>query len=326
MGGNMDDSRIAALFEKTRTICIGRFLIDVPADAEIVYGPAEVLYPVKVFRDKAHDMDSLIAERLVEIEKDKPRAYGMLRNKDSMLGHVISGILPDQKMVFGMSPGSFAFYNIESYVKSKSDVIMQDAEAISAEHSAKIIQELNALAPLLRSRGDSQIPTESGVCIQDGFIKDSGKTLYEMVSLGVRLASLPDVHLSLSLTNKDILVSSDALEPRVKQAEQIARSQGHGAWYERIKNLRRGRREIGRWAGYEVLARKPAQGAARESHEFAFLSQGEPNNPYVPVLDIELHSGILGNQTGGVKPSVTDEEAVAIWDRLTSSIRVRPYQ
>lgn len=322
-----ETSRIAKLFENTRTVCIGRFLIDVPIDAEIVYGPSEVPYPVRVYPGKANEMEKLVADRLVEIQKAKPDVYGALAAKDSMFGKMINGVMPGQKILFGASAGSFAFYSIESYVKSEEDVLMQEAEAMGApEKYGKVLTELNSMAPLFRSRRNMAIPAESGVCIEDGFIKDAGKPIFEMVGVGVRLTNFPDVHFSLSTTNKDILVPSDALEPRLKQAEQIAKDRGEGAWYKRIKNLRQGKREIGRWVGYEVLVRMPAQAAAGESHEFAFVSQGEPNNPYLPVLDLELHSGIRGNQIGGAKPSVTDEEAVAIWDKLTSSIRVRPYQ
>lgn len=323
----VETPRITKIFEDSRTVCVGRFLIDVPADAQVVYGPSEVPYPVRVYRGKASETEGIIAERLAQIQKEKPDVYGALRGNDSMVGRVINGAIPSQKIVFGVSSASFAFYNIESYVKVGDDIVMQNAEASgSPEKYRAVVQELNSMAPLFRSRSDLQIPAEAGVCIEDGFVKDVGKSSFEMVGLGVRLTSFPDVHFSLSLTNKDILVPSDALEPRIGQAEQIARSSGQGAWYERIKNLRRGRRNIDRWMGYEVLARMPAQEAAGESHEFAFLSQGEPNNPYLPVLELDLRSGMRGNQMGGGKPSVTDEEAMAIWDKLTSSIRVRPHQ
>ncbi len=43
-----------------------------------------------------------------------------------------------------------------------------------------------------------------------------------------------------------------------------------------------------------------------------------------PVLDIQLNTGVKDDRTANVKPSLTDEEAVALWDKLTASIRVRP--
>lgn len=73
-----------------------------------------------------------------------------------------------------------------------------------------------------------------------------------------------------------------------------------------------------------MLARKPPQDGQEESYEFAFLSQGEPKNPYLPVLDIKLHSGVVNNRIGQVKPRISDEKAIELWDKLTQSIRKRP--
>lgn len=37
-----------------------------------------------------------------------------------------------------------------------------------------------------------------------------------------------------------------------------------------------------------------------------------------------MQTGVSENAAGAVKPSLTDEEAIAVWDKITSSIRVRP--
>ncbi|MBC7656957.1 MAG: hypothetical protein H7147_07270, partial [Frankiaceae bacterium] len=42
------------------------------------------------------------------------------------------------------------------------------------------------------------------------------------------------------------------------------------------------------------------------------------------VADVQLDTGVAGNSTKAKPPSVTDDEAVALWDRLTASIRARP--
>jgi hypothetical protein len=50
---------------------------------------------------------------------------------------------------------------------------------------------------------------------------------------------------------------------------------------------------------------------------------GAPHDPLQPEFDIKLDTGVKDNQTANTKPSLTDEEAVAVWDKLTSSLRVR---
>lgn len=315
--------RIAELFMKTKTICIGRFLIDVPHQAQVVYGPAYVPWPLTTYLGKGAKIDEIIAERLVQIKDEKLFASGELRSRESYVGEVISGTKPGQKIVFGVSKGSSHIYRIDSYIKLNDDLFIQQADPIPEEKDAAV-RELNATASSLHPRGELEVPIEPGVCIEGGFVNYPTTSEYEIVNLGIRLAEFPDVHFSLSATKKDVWVESDALEPRLKQAEKIANRSENAAWYSRIKTLRRGQREIGKWRGYEMLARKPAQDQEGESHEFVFVSQGEPKNALLPVLELELHTGVNANQIGGAKPSVNDDEAVAIWDKLTASIRIRP--
>lgn len=315
--------RITQLFEKTKTICVGRFLIDIPQGAEVVYGPTSLPWPITAYPGKGDSIDAVIAERLGELEAEKAWASGPLIESDSSVGKMINGGMPNQKIVFGVSKGSSRIYRIDSYVKVNGDLFIQQADPISSEKDLAV-KELNAIAASLRSRGELEIPRQPGVCIEAGFVSDPNISDYEALNIGIRLAAYPDVHLSLSVTKKDILVESDALEPRLKQAEEIASHSGNTAWYSHIKTLRRGRRQIGKWYGFEMLARKPAQAEEGESHEFVFVSQGEPKNSLLPVLEIEFHTGVKENRLGGTKPSVSDDEAVAIWDKLTASIRVRP--
>jgi hypothetical protein len=42
-----------------------------------------------------------------------------------------------------------------------------------------------------------------------------------------------------------------------------------------------------------------------------------------PELDIQLDSGVKDDSKAKVKPSITDEEALALWDKLITSIRLR---
>lgn len=318
-----NNHRVEQIFKKTKTVCIGRFLIDVPENAEVVYGPTELPWPIALYPDQGDQMENFINKRLLEIESERRFARGALLEQDSFVGKVIEGIVPSQKIVFGVSQESGRIYRIDSYIKVKGDLFVQQADPIPAKKDVTV-QGLKAVASALRPRSDSEVPSEPGVCIQAGFVSDSKGPGFEALSLGVRLTEFPDVHFSMSFTKKDKLVESDALEPRVRRAEEAANRAGQSAWYSRIKSLRRGLREVGNWKGFEILVRKPAQAAEEESHEFAFLSQGEPKNPLLPVLDVELFTGVKGNQTGDTKPSVTDEEAVEIWDKLIGSIRVRP--
>jgi hypothetical protein len=319
--------QFAELFVKTRTLCIGRFLIDVPLAADVVYGPADVALKTERYPDKGVDMDLIVTRRLAEIVDEQSHSPKAFQVTVPLVGTVREGVVPGQKIIFGASKSSESFYLIESYLKVGNDLFVQEGIAYGENGEYEdVVRTMNFIAPMLRTRQDGVPPVGPGICIDGGFIQGPSRLNYENLKLGVRLSGFPDVHFSLATSMKPFLIESDELEPRLKQAEQMAQRSGQGAWYSRIKTLRRGQRQIGNWSGFEVLARKPSQASEGESHEFAFVSQGEPNNPLLPVLDLSMHTGVKGNTIGGRRPSITDDEAIFLWDKLTQSIRPRPVE
>lgn len=314
-------------FDKTKIVCIGRFLLDVPETAEIIYGPADVSLPIERYAGKGNEINEIIRSRLLEIEEERFFASNALRKSTSLLGTMIDGGMPYQKIVFGVSKASGSFYRIQSYVRLGDDLFVQEGDAyVENNEYSSIINTMNSISSKLRSRSDGEIPSGEGICIDGGFMSGIAQLDYENLTLGIRLSEFPDVHFSLATSLKPKLVDSDALEPRLRQAEEFAKRNGKENWYSRIKIFRRGERKIGKWEGFEVLARKPQQSSEKDSHEFLFVSQGQPNNPLLPVLKLSLNSGLKKNSRGAVLPSITDNQAILIWDKITSSIRERPIE
>lgn len=317
--------KIHLMYKKTKTVCIGRFLIDVPKTAEVAYGPVHTDYPLIRYPGKGAEIEDQVAGKLTSIRNQKDLAYGELLSETSMLGKTIGGQAHGQSIVFGIGRSIGSFYEISSFLRVGDDLFVQEAQSSpKATRISEVIRSFNNVAVKIRPRRTDEIPTDAGICVDGAFVADPAEPVYEWVTLGVRFQEMPDVHFSISMTKKDVLVPSDALEPRIVRAEQEARKNGFERWLARVKVFRRGERTIGNWKGYEFLARKPAQEGSEEAHEFAFLSQGEPKIPLLPVLDIKMDSGVAGNVTGGQMPTIKDDEAVELWDRVISTLRVRP--
>ena len=316
-------NRIVELFSATSTVCIGRVLLEVPADSEVTYGPARLPYPIERWPGQGMRFDQMLNKRLVEIAQDGSRARGPLAMGDSMFGKTINGSVVDQRIVFGAAKSTGSFYSVESIQKVGQDLFIQKTTAYgNAYHEA--VAELNRVAPLLRPRQQDEIPSEPGICLDGAFIMAPPTSIYEAVTLGVRLRQFPDVHFSIEMITKNRNVEDDSLESRAAAAEDEARRSGAGVWYDRVKVFRRGARKIGSWMGSEFLARKPSIGRVKESHEFAYFSHGEPGNAMAPAVDIALDTGVRGNKASGMESSITDEEALYLWDKITSSIRPWP--
>lgn len=307
-------SRLQPLFERTRTVCFSHFVLDVPAGATLIYGPTDVDLPIEYYPGEGDKVATHVEAQLREVEKDR-----RLLGRDGLLrlplfGKIMDGAVAGQKLVFGSK--NQAFYSVDSFVPIGKDLFVQHASTGLTKDEA--IKSFNMVASHLRLRASDEVPSEEGTCIEGGFV--AWKPDFERSSIGVRLNEFPDVHFSIRVTkNQDYLVESSALESRLDRAAKVG-----GIWYSRIKFFRRGPRELDNWQGFEALARKPAQGNNTDSHQFAFVSLGAVHDPLQPSLDVQLDTGVKDDQTASVKPSITDEEAIALWDRLIGSIRVRP--
>lgn len=318
------NNRLVNLFKTVKTICIGRFLLDVPDESDVIYGPTRLPFLIERSSGGSGKFDDAIEERLGEIAKnDAHRARGALTEKDSVFGKVINGAANDQRIVFGADKAAGSLYAIYS-IQQVGPNVYTTKTAGYGDNYRDAVAKINAVASLLRPRIEDEIPVGPGICLDGAFLKDPKEPIKESVSLGVRLRQFPDVHFSLEMIKKDRIVEDDSLEARIAAAEEGAQEAGIADWYKRAIVFRRGPRTIGKWSGYEYLAWKPAIGRVVESHEFGFFSHGEPHNAMSPTLDVALDTGVKGNRASGISPSITHDEAVYLWDRITASIRPRP--
>lgn len=91
------------------------------------------------------------------------------------------------------------------------------------------------------------------------------------------------------------------------------------------KFFRESGRQIHDWqTGYEVLMRSPDEKGSHSHHDFQVKFTGIPHDPFRPYADIQFQTGVADDAAGATKASLTDEEALAVWDKITSTIRVRP--
>ncbi|MDO3622229.1 T6SS immunity protein Tli4 family protein [Ralstonia pseudosolanacearum] len=330
--------RLQPLFEKTKTVCFGRFLIDVPATATVVFGPVRASTRIERLPGEGDKLEEYVAKRETELKAQD--RYDEKQDDLNRYKETLDGAVSGQKIVVGYQNFRGSFYEVESYIRLGQDLYIQETQApvepykLTGQTPKKsviaslgdAIEDLNATARNLHARADDEVPTAPGVCLDGAFLDDSsGWLTHERIPLGIRLKEFPDVHISIDTSrNQGRLIESSALEPRLKRAEANTIRMGGGDWYRQIKMLRRGDRQIEGWTGYEALGHLPGQESVSAHHDFQFMSLGHPTDPLKPLLDVQMQTGVADNMVGKHRPSITDEEAVALWDKLTSTIRVRP--
>jgi len=320
IGGNMTENspHLMSMFNKTKTICFGRFVVKVPLDTAVVYGPAEVESSIEYREGEVEKIGEYVSARMEEVEKDRK-----FFNRDSLsslplFGQVIDGAIPGQKIIVGSRDR--VGYQILSIVPVEKDIFFQEVTSVLPDDN--FINRMNQVATVLRSRKADEIPAEPGVCIEGGYI--TGKYEYERATIGLRLNEYPDVHISIDV-HKNLAFLNNESNPKIlhEQAQAKAEAAGFGAVFSRRKILREQVRQIGNWAGQEMAFRTPTYKRAVSAHEFRFYSPGSVNDPFHPQLDIRLDSGVKDNARGAISPSITDEEALALWDMIIKTIRLR---
>lgn len=312
--------RLEQIFLNTKPVCFGRFIIDVPATATVVFGRMTVDFEITHLQSGASGIDKHIADQMVIFEKEKYLSKRM-NTPGSLYGQIVTDGVPGQKTFVGADYDS---YSVSSYVPLGADLFVFETNGIlHPKEVRKDIDEIASISRKLSARASNDIPVQPGICLEGGFVNYN--PTFENISMGIRFAEFSDVHLSIStLKNWDAASEYEKLENRLKAAERDAIEEGKGDLYKRIKFLRRAPRQMGDWIGEEALARMPPENGGFFSHQFQFYAVGAARDVLRPVADIQLDTGVKGNATKGKEPSVTDEEAVAIWDRLTGSIRARP--
>lgn len=312
--------RIESLFKVTKCVCFTRFIMDVPADATVVYGRMTVDAEIERYVERAFEAEKIIELQMSE-NREGYRLFGRSGEIDKLAEAPISTNDDRVKHVVGIT--GFNKYSLDTFVVLGRDVYVLNSKGILRREIYKFMRDNEVVASMLLIRLENEIPEEEGVCIDGAFTPQNPD--FENIELGVRLAEFPDVHLSIS-----IIKHSDYAEPqeefliRHNEALNRSRASGLGEWVDRLRFLRKAQRRINGWNGYEILTQFPAWESAKEGHQFAFWSTGAPNDPLHPQVDIKLDTGIKGNSTRGVPSSLTDDEAIALWDRLLNSIRIRP--
>jgi hypothetical protein len=310
--------KIAPLFQQTKTVCFGRFMIDLPVFAQLVWGPMGVPYEMKVYPGEGANSKAEIKAKVDEITSEKHMEY------PSMLIGVVDSINPDSKIVVGYySRTSTRFTQLHSFIRRGETLFVQRIPRALLDEKTTDVEELLNIARGLRLRDESEIPNEHGVCIEEGFIA-LPLAEHERIAIGFRFPELPDVSFAVSTRITNRPTEYDTLQAARRAGREAANENGLGALFGRIQTLRERNRAIGEWKGAEALVRLPSSRGIPEGHEFNFISPGAAFDMLRPHAHIMFYTGVKDNTRGMVPPSLTDDEAIALWDKLTSTIRVRP--
>jgi hypothetical protein len=314
------------MFEKTKTVCFGRFLIDVPASATVAWGEVDIPLGVSVYPDGVDEVKELAQKFIDKLNSEK----NINQNYVPLLISVDPVNQPEGKIITGYEDfESINDIKINGYFRMGNDGVIIESRPLK-DRKNQVIRNIKSIASNLRRLPDNEIPTEPGNCIEYAFLRDDPAIVKEnqgeLIRVGFRLKEFPDTHVSIFVgPSNPYYNESDSLKWQLERLEKRMKAEDPNNPNLKTRYLRRGDRKIHDWVGgFEALSHTPDQPEAHPIHDFGMDFRGVPSDPYKPYADIRMQTGVFDNVAGATKATLTDEEAIAVWDRITSTIRVRP--
>ncbi|MGK5050436.1 T6SS immunity protein Tli4 family protein [Janthinobacterium sp. RB2P8] len=308
--------KIENLFQKTKKLCFGRYLLNLPNEAELIIGNSEV----ELFKGGP---ESLKHQAEVDLKK--------IRSLNISPEIIYNGNGPIE------NSWQLRYYNSKSAKEdnfiiyrtliNKGNFIFAIGDAVDNGDTERATAERQFLqAKSLRLRATEEIPVTPGLCVEHGFISENQYKYQEIDDVGIFLPSLPDVTFSIS-SNKDAygdypptefesrLRGELSLLSRIQDAKKM-----QGNHYPKRTLLREGKRNVQHWKGEESLIRR-TDGV----HDFEWAFVGKPKDIANPsVLEVKMYTKVAHNMVGAAEAaSLTDEEAIALWDKLLSGLKFR---
>lgn len=297
----------------TTTHCIGRFLIDLPSSAEFVGSTDQYAFT------KIEIKEATVEEFQEEVAALEARLRGTK--------HDTHGTLLINKVDRSAESTILAFYE-ESAVKSVADLAgyhwvngfryrfhaLVDPDEV--QDGSKFMSGVMAkLQP-----AHQKLQMEKGFCIRGALIADNDDSEDEDTTVSFRLKDKPDVMISVS-TSRNGGAPPETLLSRKRGVNNALGLLGASLGL--VHNMKEGDRTINGIPGQEWLLRAPNDHEF-QSHLFTWEAQGRAADTLHPQIRIELQTASYGRGIAPGAPSLSDDEAITLWDRILDSLRVRP--
>jgi hypothetical protein len=199
-----------------------------------------------------------------------------------------------------------------------TDAYPHDSADVARDYFAKLAQELRPLA-------DGEVPKEPGFVVKGGIVRTQ-EWRAEGASSSFSLPFFknpidPSTSLvSFSLNSLSMGVNGDKLLERLSpiQSTLLALSG--------VRVIRKGQRTINGLPGEEYLYRERSNDGRWTVYSFRWELAAKAENIYQPQTSMFMNVKLPVTVEYPEPPFKNDEEALAFWDAVTSTLRLRPMQ
>jgi hypothetical protein len=321
-----DKHEVARMTEKMKTVCIGRFLVDMPQETRLeLSNPSIDGFKLSAFDETTEQFQARAAARETEIKAKPGRLVGKsslesvreVKTDGGLVGKIFvhSRTVTEGTAAKGLELERYHFENVAVEAMVHGGGISVDIGA--DKYDPDLVDKLPRLIAQLVPNPQNKIPAEPGFCIDRAYLRDPLHARQgERIMMFARLPSHPDVEFTLLLLagtkpgEKGLLERNAESNGRLSAAEKL-----------RVSQLRAARRIIGGLRGDEVVERFDEENDSIV-YSFWWEVSGTAEDVMNPHLSFTMDTG--KSNSGPVPSSLSQEAAIALWDKISSSIRLRP--
>lgn len=328
VGAVRDKYEVAKMTEKMKTVCVGRMLIDLPEEARVeLYTAWLDGFYIGTVEESADAFARRLAAREEEIQATPDRLGGNknmesvreVKTDSGLSGKIFvhSRYVTEGTRARGLDLERYRYegFALEGHVHGDGisfDITAKKYDPARMENLPKLI------AKLVGNR-TGRIPTEPGFCIDRGYIRDPLiADQNERIEMGAMLPSRPDVAI-----NFDTMAGLKPDSHGLLERREASLARAPLAVNLRFTKLRAAPRTIGGLTGDEVVERVVEENFAI-IYGFQWETLGTEDNVFVPALSLLMATG--RSKEGPIPSSLSQPAALDLWDKISSSIRVRPTQ
>lgn len=318
-----DKQKVATMTEKMKTVCVGRFLIDLPAEATVHLRRGFISgYDVA---STDCETDAEFAERLAQLETDlhaAKDAEGRVALQSSKLLAAETGqgkvFVHDRHWAQGFEGArliDFESIDLQGMLRLPQVSIEARAKGVALDSGDELVRLLGRF----RATFSEDIPSEPGFCIGHAIVRDPYEHPdNESIVMFAGVPGHPDVSIVLST-----MAGLDPA-PRLLKRHAITVGGRHVLARLAFSQLREEARTVNGLDGDELVMRVREPNFTT-GYSFQWEMPGRADDLNAPLLMLELDSGI--NPESGGKPvqsTLSEEAMIDLWDRIVGSIRLRP--
>ncbi|NGX89997.1 hypothetical protein GW579_23240 [Rahnella sp. Lac-M11] len=325
------------LLKNTKTQCIGRYLIDIPASFRVNRTPS---YFVSNTWDA--DISGVYEYNKTYVATQRmyfPAFIQLIQRREKQLNETItvnSENMPFKKNKFVLTDGlegvifernenestddairvlEAYFYNNGVAIKLQTQSINDSASRYETERGSDLprnnvprdIEKIKSLLARISGRNESEIPTKPGNCIPDAFIAENG---IEKENISINLISDEVKNINLMISSDNFIREKNGVLDRVDEiAEIIKQSKGR---IERKDSFKRHN-----LYAEELLVVGLQQSKDEPRYQFDLYINETTTSYENPNLILSL------SNEGKPVPTYNKEELIAFWDSITRTIRLR---